>query len=200
MEPMKVYYYAFTTDGKTIMILTDAEYFNTYDCFDGDGDSEHYEEIGEAMLDLDADLYFGGHFDSACAFQLSSDSTIESIVDAMKDKGFELVNEPDFVKFCTETNVIYYCTKDDEGELRFVVTSKAYCNRAQCVDDGTSLLSMIDSSLKECGAWDVCEAEYTLDDGVTLEQVIDKMSKIGFTMIADPDFAEFLEEWVNEEY
>ena len=195
---MKVFYCAeVNKDGVVVVTVTDDEYWNEHDCFDGYGESDHYESINDVMVGCGAENINEDWEWCKTKYLLHNGVTIEDVAKAMSENGFELVNDPDFEKFCSEASIVYYHSYKsedaDEGELNVVVTAKNYWENNQCVDDGSALGYIICGAMEYCGAEEACEAEYVLYDGLTIKKLIKEMSKIGFTMIADPGFAAFLD-------
>lgn len=214
MENIKVLYHTKTNkDGAVIITLTEESYFKKKDCVDYYGDSDHYDEISDAIHSCGA-TDFNVSFDEECVsiYQLPCGVSIESIVENMGKKGFKLIKDRIFGRFCSEADTVYYCVSvhedcddDDDYEdyndgdenhenklIEITLTSKAYWNLMSCVDDGSSISAMICSAMHKCGASETCESVYELNDDVTVDQVLNGMRELGFIMIPNPDFASFL--------
>lgn len=97
---------------------------------------------------------------------------------------------------------VYYDIRETEEELDYprlqvrlchiTTTEKSYWNKNHAVDDGYGdHYCSIDEAMEQCGAEEVNDSEYVVNDG-NAQAVIERMRKKGFDMQTNPDFSAWL--------
>lgn len=94
--------------------------------------------------------------------------------------------------------IVYYHVYAEPGFPNDIIhmqtVSKEYWDREHDTGpDDSSLQDQIALAMLSCGTDDMCyDADYSLDDDVTVESVIEKMHELGFDLITNPELDEFL--------
>lgn len=95
MSKIAVYYHAYADkDGDMCITLTEKYYWDENYCYDEYGESEHEEEISEAMEKCGTISTITPHYMPA------EGVTVDSIIAKMKELGFEMLTNEEFADYC----------------------------------------------------------------------------------------------------